>query len=89
MKSKSAKTLSWVLIVLGIVMIIAAMVLVVYNKQESDSAGEASEMALTQLEDIIFNLQNPGEAGDAGFAFSLDLDDSVSDELLSQPEDMQ
>ena len=27
MKSKSAKTLSWVLIVLGIVMIIAAMVL--------------------------------------------------------------
>lgn len=89
MKSKSAKTLSWVLIVLGIVMIIAAMVLVVYNKQESDSAGEASEMALTQLEDIIFNMQNPGGAGDTGFAFSLDLDDSVSDDLQSQPENMQ
>ena len=89
MKSKSAKTLSWVLIVLGIVMIIAAMVLVVYNKQESDSAGEASEMALTQLEDIIFNMQNSGGAGDAGFAFSLDLDDSVSDDLQSQPENMQ
>ena len=89
MKSKSAKTLSWVLIVLGIVMIIAAMVLVVYNKQESDSAGEASEMALTQLEDIIFNMQNPGGAGDAGFSFSLDLDDSVSDDLQSQPENMQ
>lgn len=79
MKSKSAKTLSWVLIVLGIVMIIAAMVLVVHNKQDDDFADENSKEGyanvLSIIEDIQMGIKMPGE--DDAFAYDGDSPDLI------------
>ena len=45
------------LMIAGMLMIVAAFGLVMYNNWESDRAGEASEMALPALESLIFDKQ--------------------------------
>lgn len=57
MSSKQRKQPGSFLILLGVLLIVAALALVVYNKMESDRAGTASEGALLELESIIFNNQ--------------------------------
>jgi len=52
------------LMVVGAVMIVAALCLVLYNNWESDRAGEASEMALPALESLIFDKQMEQSGGD-------------------------
>ena len=57
MSNKQRKHPGNLFILLGVLLIVAALALVVYNKLESDRAGEASEGALLELESIIFNNQ--------------------------------
>lgn len=57
MQNKQRKNPGKIFILLGVLMIVAALALVVYNKLESDRAGEAAEGALIELESIIFNNQ--------------------------------
>ena len=46
-----------VMILLGVLLIAISLGLVLYNNWESDRAGQASEVAVTDLESIIFNNQ--------------------------------
>ena len=68
MSNKQRKNPGNLIILLGVLLIVAALVLVAYNKVESDRAGAASEDALMELESIIFNNQmgidGMPEAGD-------------------------
>lgn len=48
------------MIIVGIVLILLSLALVLYNNWESDRAGEASEMALPELETVIFDRQMNG-----------------------------
>lgn len=57
MKSKKWYKLGLALMAAGVMMIVAALGLVLYNNWESERAGEASETALIELESIIFNNQ--------------------------------
>ncbi|MBR4080518.1 MAG: hypothetical protein IKK21_01880 [Clostridia bacterium] len=57
MKSKKWYRLGLSLMAAGVLMIVAALGLVLYNNWESDRAGDASETALLELESIIFNNQ--------------------------------
>ncbi|MBQ2952662.1 MAG: hypothetical protein IJE07_03820 [Clostridia bacterium] len=63
-KSKQMRRLGTSLIVAGVMMIAAALGLVIYNKVQSDTAGNASEAAILELESIMFNNQMNGVTDD-------------------------
>ena len=64
MKSKRMRQIGTSLIVAGVLMIVAALGLVIYNKVQSDAAGAASENAILELENIMFNNQMNGMSDD-------------------------
>ena len=62
MRNKQRKNPGTPFIVAGVVLILAALALLLYNNWESDRAGDASETGVIELESIIFNNQmNDGD----------------------------
>lgn len=57
MNSKKWRAVGISLMAAGMLMIASALGLVLYNNWESDRAGDASEVAVLELEAIIFNNQ--------------------------------
>lgn len=77
--NKNARRTGAALMAAGVMLIVAALILVGYNVWESNKAGEASEQALMNLDALILERQMENQSGG----------ESGLDALLNMPDDAQ